>query len=97
MSHIHERDPETISLEWPQCPFLEGRCLLDQLGQALGPEILESLLAFTFEPQPGSRFSLQRNRNEFTAQITGPVARSTGPQVRLSDYQSIRRNLPSPD
>ena len=97
MSQNNETDPHTIRVQWPKCPFIGGQCLLDELGQALGPEILESLLAFTFEPQPGSRFSLQRNRNEFTAQITGPVARSTGPQVRLSDYQSIRRNLPSPD
>ena len=77
MSHIHERDPETIGLEWPQCPFLEGRCLLDQLGQALGLEVFESLVMFILAPQPGTMLNLQRIDNEFISQFTEPMARST--------------------
>ena len=84
----------TISYPWPECPMIEGRCLLEQLGQALGPEILESLFRFILAPQPGSRLSLQRNQNEFTSQFTGPVSRGGGSLVGLPEFQALWRKLP---
>ena len=93
MSDIPERDPQSIGSEWPQCPFLEGRCLLDQLGQALGRELCESLVMFILAPKPGSELSLQRNEKDFISQLTEPMARSTGSQASLSDYQSLRGRL----
>ena len=74
MSQPPERDPRTVIAQ----PFVEAQCLLEQLGRALGPEIMGSLFAFILSPIPGSRLSLQRNQNEFTSQITGPVVRSGG-------------------
>ncbi|MCH7714224.1 MAG: hypothetical protein IIC99_11440 [Chloroflexi bacterium] len=63
--------------------------MLDEIGQKLGPEIMESLVAFILALQTGSRLSLQRNQNEFTSQLTGPVRRSSSSLVELSDFQSL--------
>lgn len=86
-------DPSEDNPPWPFCPALGGRCLLEEIGRALGKEILESLFTFILAPQPGSRLSLQRNQNEFTSQFTGPVARTAGTTPGLSDYQALRQNL----
>ena len=93
MSQINEQDPRTIELKWPECPFLESRCLLDELGQALGPENMEALMTFILVVQPGSRLSLQRNQNEITSQLTGPVLRGSSDQVALSDFQDLLPKL----
>ena len=77
----------------PECSLLEGRRLLEQLAQALGPEILESLVTFILEPRPGSRLSLQRNQNDFTSQLTGPVVRSSSSPVELSDFRDLMRKI----
>ena len=97
MNEKFERDTRVESSSWPDCPSLERQCLLEQLGQALGEEIMESLVAFILAPQPGSRLTLQRNQNEFTSQLTGPVRRSNGSTIGLSDYQALRRKLRSCD
>lgn len=93
MDRFHHTDTKIDNFPWPECPMIEGRCLLEQLGRALGPEILESLITFILEPRPGSRLSLQRNQNEFTSQFTGPVARSTSSLVELSDVQALLLKL----
>ena len=82
----HELEPQVNRPTWPDCPLLERRCLLEQLGRVLGPEVIESLVAFALAPQAGSRLSLERNQNEFTAQLTGPVRRSSSSLVALSDF-----------
>ena len=95
MNEKFERDTQVESPSWPDCPLLERQCLLEQLGQALGEEIMESLVAFILTPQPGSRLTLQRNQNEFTSQFTGPISRSSGTSISLSDHQALRRKLSS--
>lgn len=71
----------------------EELCLLQKLAQAIGPEIFESLVKFILAPQAGSRLSLQRNQNEFTCQLTGPVARSSSSLVDRSDFQDLFRKF----
>ena len=93
MNRVHHTVPKITDSPWPECPMIDGRCFVEALGRALGPEIFESLVTFILEPQPGSRLSLQRNQNEFTSQFTGPVARSTSSLVELSDIQALLRKL----
>jgi len=93
MNEDFEPTPRDANGSWPNCPQFEGDCLLHLIGQALGPEIMESLVTFILTPLPGSRLSLQRNQNEFTSQITGPVAHSSGTSVGLSEYRALQRKL----
>ena len=93
MSQGRAENPQITEAPWAKCPAQEGVCLLERLGQALGTEIFESLVTFVLAPQSGSRLSLQRNQNEFTSQLTGPVCRSSGSRVELSDFQDLLRKL----
>ena len=93
MDEINASEPQIKSGEWPNCSFIRGACVLDQLEQALGPEIMASLLAFILEPQAGARLSLQRNQKEFTSQITGPVVRGAGAVVGLGEFQTQQRKF----
>ncbi len=94
MTSNHDGDSPNSSPPWPYCPMIGGRCLIEELGEALGSEILETLVTFILAPQPGARLSLQRNQNEFTSQLTGPVTRTADTASGLSDYQALRRQLP---
>ena len=93
MNQSRAENPQITGAPWPECPAQEGVCLLERLGQALGPEIFASLVTFILVPQSGSRLSLQRNQNEFTSQLTGPVCRSSGSPVELTDFQDLMRKL----
>ena len=50
--------PPINQAPWPVSSPHERSLLLEQLGQALGPEIFESLVTFILAPQTGSRLSL---------------------------------------
>lgn len=73
-SNAQRFSAETI----PSSPCsLPGRdCIVVQLAEVLGANILESIVDFSLTAFPGSRLTLQRNRGEFTLQVTGPIQRS---------------------
>jgi hypothetical protein len=87
MDKTRADEPRIMGGRWSDCTFLDGRCLVDQIGEALGPQIMECLMRFILAPQAGARLSLQRNQSEFTSQVTGPVTRSAVSVASLSDSQ----------
>lgn len=96
MAINHDAESQTNNHLLSFCPGFGGRCLVDEIAQVLGSEILETLIKFILDPQPGARISLQRNQNEFTSQLTSPVTRSNKSTVGLSEIQTLGRNLPKP-
>ena len=73
-SNAQKISVETIASS--PCSLPGGDCLVAQLAEVLGANILESIVDFSLTAFPGSRLSLQRNRSEFTLQVTGPIQRS---------------------
>ena len=76
---VHNSNVLNISAETipsSPCSLSGGHCIVAQLEKVLGANILESIVDFSLNGFPGSRLSLQRNRDEFTLQVTGPIQRS---------------------
>ena len=82
-------------LQWPHCPALYGNCLVYDSTQRLGLEIYEALMTFIWSAEAGSRLTLQKNKDEFTLQITGAVYRSGGTLVNMNDLKQLRHKLDS--
>ena len=82
-------------LQWPNCPDLFGDCLVYGSTQRLGLEIYEALMAFIWSAEAGSRLTLQKNKDEFTLQITGAVYRSGDTLMDVNDLRQLRHKLDS--
>lgn len=61
---------------WPDCEHLGAQCLVYSLAKRLGTRPLARLVAFVAEAETGARLTLQRNRTEFTVQVTDAVERT---------------------
>ena len=59
------------------CAYIGSSCLLSDMGRLLGANIRDSLMDFIFSSEEGSRLSLQKTRDGFTVQVTGPVQRTS--------------------
>ena len=81
--------------QWPNCDQIEGLCPLYEMSQRTGVSILDVLMTFIWRGEPGSRLTLQANRDEWTLQITGAVQRSGGEGLDLEQLQNIGRGLGS--
>lgn len=81
--------------QWPNCDQIEGLCPLYEMSQRTGVSILDVLMTFIWRGEPGSRLTLQANRDELTLQITGAVQRSGGEGLDLEQLQNIGRGLGS--
>ena len=76
---MHNANGQKISTETiplAPCSSHGGHCLVAQLANVLGSNILECIVDFSLNAFPGSRLTLQANRDEFTLQVTGPIERS---------------------
>ncbi len=82
-------------LQWPNCPALRGNCPVYDSTRRLGLEIYEALMTFIWRAEAGSRLTLQKNKDEFTLQITGAVYRSGGTTVNVNDLRQLRLKLDS--
>ena len=83
----------TSQPRWPDCPTLGGQCLLYQIAQVMGKNIFDTMVTFVLRAETGSRLSLQRNRDEFTVQITGAVQRTATDTVDLTFLQGLQQKL----
>ena len=72
-----------------------SNCLAYDSSQRLGLEIYEALMTFIWRAEAGSRLTLQKNKDEFTLQITGAVYRSGGTLVNVNDLRQLRHKLDS--
>ena len=79
--------------EWPDCDQIEGICPLYEMSQKSGVSILDALMTFLLRSAPGARLTLQRNRDEFTLQVTGAVQRSGGEVISLEQLREMRVRL----
>ena len=79
--------------EWPNCDQIEGICPLYEMSQKSGVSILDALMTFIWSAEPGARLTLQKNRDEFTLQVTGAVQRSGGEVIGLEQLKIIRARL----
>ena len=81
--------------EWPYCDQIEGVCPLYEMSQKTGASILDALMSFIWSAEPGSRVTLQKNRDELTLQVTGAVQRSGGEALDLEQLRTIGKGLGS--
>ena len=58
---------------WPICVYTEQVCIFYNMARLLGGNILDTLLRFIWTAERGSRLTLQRKKDGFTLQVTGPV------------------------
>ena len=79
--------------EWPYCPVLRGECIVFDSPRLLGLDIYEALITFITSAEAGSRLTLQKNKNEFTLQVTGAVYRSNERPFNASDLKLLRLKL----
>jgi len=88
---VHNSNSQKISTETipsSPCSLQGGHCLVAQLANVLGANILESIVDFSMNALPGSRLTLQRNSGEFTLQVTGPIQRSDKEPVDYTAHRS---------
>ena len=78
---------------WPHCEDLGSICPLYDMSALIGTSAFDALMAFLWSADPGARLTLQRNRDEFTLQVTGAVQRSGGDVLSLEQLQIIRTRL----
>ena len=78
---------------WPHCESLGGICPLYDMSALMGVSVFDAFMTFLWSAEPGARLTLQRNRDEFTLQITGAVQRSGGEVISLEQLKSIRARL----
>ena len=81
--------------QWPNCGQIEGLCPLYEMSQKTGVSILDALMTFIWSGEPGSRLTLQKNRDELTLQVTAAVQRSGGEALDLEQLQKIGKGLGS--
>lgn len=63
------------------------------MSQALGANIQDLLMTFIWAGEPGARLTLQKNREGFTAQITGAVQKAAEVPLDLPRLQALRQRL----
>ena len=78
---------------WPHCPSLGGLCPTFEMSQALGANIQDLLMTFIYAGEAGARLTLQKNRDGFTAQITGAVQKAAEEPLDLPRLQALRQRL----
>ena len=78
---------------WPHCESLAGICPLYDLSALLGVSVFDAFMTFLWSAEPGARLTLQKNRDEFTLQVTGAVQRSGSEVISLEQLKSIRARL----
>ena len=78
---------------WPHCESIGGICPLYDLSALMDATVFEALITFLWSAEPGARLTLQKNRDEFTLQITGAVQRGGGAVNSLEQLKSIRARL----
>ena len=78
-----------------RCHHLDEMCILFDLSDSLGANIRDTLLGFVSDSEEGSRLTLQRNRNGFTVQVTGPVQRTSKGMSALAQLRELTDNLPA--
>ena len=86
-------DKPTTQNSWPHCPHLNDICFLYDMSNSLGTNILDTLLRFIDDAEEGSRLTLQRNRDGFTAQVTGPVQRTSKDAATLERLLELRNKM----
>ena len=79
--------------DWPHCESLGGICPLYDMSALMGTTVFDAFMTFLWSAEPGARLTLQRNRDEFTLQVTGAVQRSGGEEISLEQLKSIRTRL----
>lgn len=93
MSTGNHLDKPTTEHSWPHCPHLDDTCLLFDMSNSLGINIRDTLLRFIGDSEEGSRLTLQRSRDGFTAQVTGPVQRTSRDAPTLQQLLELRNKL----
>ena len=88
----HLDQPATQN-SWPHCPHLGDLCLLFDMSNSLGTNIRDTLLGFIGDAEEGSRLTLQRSRDGFTAQVTGPVQRTSKDPATLERLSDLRNKM----
>ena len=78
---------------WPHCSSLGGLCPTYEMSQALGANIQDLLMTFIWAGEAGARLTLQKNRDGFTAQITGAVQKAAEEPLDLPRLQALRQRL----
>jgi hypothetical protein len=63
------------------------------MSQALGANIQDLLMTFIYAGEAGARLTLQKNREGFTAQITGAVQKAAEEPLDLPRLQALRQRL----
>ncbi len=83
--------------DWPRCHQIDDLCPVFELSRILGTAVFDSLMEFSTSAQVGSRLTLQRNRNEFTSQVTGAVQRDRGDPINLDALRQLCGLLKNPE
>ena len=78
---------------WPHCEDLGSVCPLYDMSALIGTSAFDALMAFLWSAEPGARLTLQRNRDEFTLQVTGAVQRGGGEVISLEQLRQMRTRL----
>ncbi len=78
---------------WPHCESLRGICPLYDISALMGASVFDAFMTFLWSADAGARLTLQRNREEFTMQVTGAVQRSGGEVIGLEQVQNIRARI----
>ncbi len=73
--------------EWPYCEALKGECIAHEVSEKVGQNLLSQFLAFVRRSEDGSRLMLQRNRDNFTIQVTGSVKRGVGDMLSREKFE----------
>jgi hypothetical protein len=63
------------------------------MSQALGANIQDLLMTFIWAGEAGARLTLQKNRDGFTAQVTGAVQKAAEEPLDLPRLQALRQRL----
>ena len=75
---------------WPYCVALDCECIVHKAAGRIGQDLLSQFLTFVRASEEGSRLILQRNKEGFTAQVTGPVRRGIGEDLSKEDVELLR-------
>ena len=78
---------------WPHCESLGGICPLYDMSALMGVSVFDAFMTFLWSAEPGARLTLQRNRDEFTLQVTGAVQRGGGEVISLEQLRQMRTRL----
>lgn len=79
---------------WPYCPALRGTCLAVGLMEAMGQNVLDTLVTFVKGAEDGSRLTLQKNRDGLTTQVTWAVQKGhSGGQLDISGLRILREKM----